>query len=138
MEITKREVILSIAIVAIMLILGFFISDKIATYQDEKNAEFQKAIQIDNTELFEYGMKTNVGNAFIYGELKAVDKVSYPDIKGEYMHVKKVKERYTRHTRTVRHRTSSGGSYTTTETYWTWEVVGSESKSCKKISFCDV
>ena len=138
MEITKREVILSIAIVAIMLILGFVISDKITTHQDEKNAEFQKAVQIDDTELFEYGMKTNVGNAFVYGDLKAVDTVSYPDLKDEYMYIKRVKERYTMHTRTVTHRTSSGSTYTTTETYWTWDVVDSESKSCKKISFCGV
>ena len=29
-------------------------------------------------------MRTNVGNAFVYGDLKAVDTVTYPEIGGEY------------------------------------------------------
>lgn len=137
MEITKREVILSIAIVAIMLILGFFISDNIAARQDEKNAEFQKAIQINDTELFKHGMNTNVGNAFVYGDLKAIDTVTYPDIEGDYMYIEKVKEEYTMHTRTVT-TTVNGKTSVRVETYWTWDVVDRENKSCKKISFCGV
>ena len=60
--------------------------------------------------MFQYGMDTNVGNAFVYGDLKAVDTVTYPEISGEYMYVEKVKERYTKHTRRVAHgfKTSCG------------------------------
>jgi hypothetical protein len=53
--------------------------------------------------------------------------------------VKKVKEKYTEHTRVVEHtRTVKGKTqtYYTTETYWTWDVVGSEEIHCTKISFC--
>lgn len=63
------------------------------------------------------------------------------DIGGEYMYVEKVKEQYTMHTRQVAHtRTVNGKSqtYYTTETYWTWDRVGSEDIKCKEISFCGV
>ena len=141
-EITKREVLFSIIIVSIMMLIGVVIHDNI---NDEIMLEQQKyntALQIENdSDLFSYGMKTNIGNAFVYGDLKAVDTVTYPEIDGEYMYVKKVKEKYTRHTRTVtRTRTVNGKTqtYTTTETYWTWDVIDRESKMCKKISFCGV
>ena len=82
MEITKREVLVSIAIAAILLAVGFFISDKITDWENDQNAEYQKAIHIDDTELFKYGIRTNVGNAFVYGDLKAVDPVTFQKIGG--------------------------------------------------------
>lgn len=132
-EITKREILASISIIAVMILIGILISSKISEYQMDKNEKYNKAVKIESQEMFQYGMDTNVGNAFIYGDLKAVDTVTYPEIGGEYMYVEKVKERYTRHTRQVRH---SNGY--TTETYWTWDRVGSEDIKCKQISFCDI
>ena len=125
MEITKREIIASIAIVAIMFVIGFFISDKITDYENDKNAEYQKAIHIEDSELFQYGMDTNIGNAFICGNLEAVDTVTYPEIGGEYMLVEKVKEKYTMHTRTYTVRVGKT-TQTRVQTYWTWDRVGSE------------
>lgn len=72
------------------------------------------------------------------GDLKAVDTVTYPEIGGEYMYIKKVKERYTMHTRRVSHRKTVNGkthTYYTTETYWTWDYSGSEEQTCNKILF---
>lgn len=54
-------------------------------------------------------MRTNAGNAFVYGDLKAVDTVTYPEIGGEYIYIEKVKERYTMHTRQVAHTTTMNG-----------------------------
>ena len=140
-EITKREILVSVSIVAIMLLIGVLNAGKISDYQLDKNEKYNKAIKIESQELFEYGMRTNAGNAFVYGDLKAVDTVTYPEISGEYMYVEKVKERYTMHTRQVAHtRTVNGKSqtYYTTETYWTWDRVGSEDIKCKEVSFCGV
>lgn len=140
-EITKREILASISIVAVMLLIGVLISSKISEHQLDVNEIYNKAVKIDNTDLFQYGMDTNVGNAFVYGDLIAVDTVTYPEIDGEYMYIKKVKERYTQHTRQVAHtRTVDGKSqtYYTTETYWTWDRVGSEDKKCQEISFCGI
>lgn len=142
MEVTKREVIAGFVIIAFMMIVGFFISDNITDWQNEQNAKYQKAIHIDNdTDMFQYGMDTNVGNAFVYGDLIAVDPVTYDEIDGEYMYIEKVKERYTMHTRRVAHTRKVGKTtqtYYTTETYWTWDRVDSEDKKCKEVNFCGV
>ena len=84
-EITKREILASISIIAMMLLIGFVISGRISNYILDRNEKYNKAIKIESSELFEYGMITNVGYAFVYGDLKAVDTVSYPEINGEYM-----------------------------------------------------
>lgn len=140
-EISKREILVSISIVAVMLLLGILIGGKISEYQIDKNEQYDKAVKIESQELFEYGMRTNIGNAFVYGDLKAVDTVTYPEIGTPYMYIEKVKERYTMHTRQVAHtRTVNGrtSTYYTTETYWTWDHIGSEELLCREISFLDV
>lgn len=86
-EITKREILASISIIAVMLLIGFVISGRISNYILDRNEKYNKAIKIENSDLFEYGMRTNVGYAFAYGDLKAVDAVSYPEIDGEYMYL---------------------------------------------------
>lgn len=137
-EITKREILVSVSIVAIMLLIGVLNAGKISDYQLDKNEKYNKAIKIESQELFEYGMRTNAGNAFVYGDLKAVDTVTYPEIGGEYIYIEKVKERYTMHTRQVAHTTTMNGkthTYYTTETYWTWDYAGSEERICDEISF---
>lgn len=142
MQTTKREILFSIAIVCVMLVIGIIISNNISNSMMDKYQEYNTALQIDNDrELFEYGMRTNIGNAFVYGELKAIDPVTYPEIGGEYSYVEKVKERYTKHTRTVTKTKTVNGKtkhYTEQEDYWTWDQVDSESIHSEKISFLDV
>ena len=89
--ITKREIIASISIIAVMLLIGVLISSKISEHQMDKNEVYNKAVKIEDDELFQYGMDTNVGNAFVYGDLEAVDTVTYPEIGGEYMYVERLK-----------------------------------------------
>lgn len=139
--ITKREILLSIAIIAILLALGLWISEDITEWQMDKNAVYDQALRVDTNDIFEYGMRTNVGNAFVYGDLKAVDTVSFSEIGGEYMTVQKITERYTRHTRTVtKTRTVNGKTqtYTETEVYWTWDEIDRETKRNEKITFLGV
>ena len=111
-EITKREILASISIIAVMLLIGVLISSKISEHQLDANEVYNKAVKIDNTDLFQYGMDTNVGNAFVYGDLVAVDTVTYTEIGGEYMYIEKVKEKYTKHTRTVTYKDSNGKTHT--------------------------
>lgn len=136
-EITKREILASISIIVIFLLIGVLISGKISEHQIEENEKYNKAVKIESRDLFQYGMDTNIGNAFVYGDLKAVDTVTYNEIGGKYMYVKKVKEKYTRHTRRVSHG-SGKHRYYTTQVYWTWDYAGKESKKCKEINFCGV
>ena len=93
-EITKREILASISIIAMMLLIGFVISGRISNYILDRNEKYNKAIKIESSDLFEYGMRTNVGYAFVYGDLKAVDAVSYPEINGEYMYMPWFGKRY--------------------------------------------
>lgn len=142
MEITRREIIVSIAIAAVMLQIGFFISDKITDYLNDKNTEYQKAIHIEDSELFRYGMDTNVGNAFVYGDLQAVDAVTFEEIGGEYLYIEKVEEHYNRHTRMVtKTRKNANGeteTYQEEEVYYSWDYYDSWEKHSQKIQFCGI
>lgn len=137
-EISKREVIVSISIIAILLMIGLVISNKIVEYQTDKNEIYNKAVKIESSEMFQYGMNTNVGNAFVYGELNAVDTVSYLEIGGSYMYVKKIEEHYNQHTKTETYTDSNGNTHTRTKVYYTWDYAGEESVRCKEIKFCDI
>lgn len=66
-EITKREILASISIIAVLLLIGFVISGKISNYILDRNEKYNKAVKIEDSGLFEYGMRTNIGDAFIYG-----------------------------------------------------------------------
>lgn len=136
-EITKREILFSICIIIISLLIGIVITNKISDSILDRNEVYNKSIKIEDSDLFKYGMETNVGNAFVFGNLEAVDTVSYPEIDGQYMYAKKVKEKYTMHTRTVRYKV--GKHYQTrTEHYWTWDYAGQDELTCKQIKFSDV
>lgn len=137
-EITFREILASISIIAVMLLIGFVISGKISQIQSDRNAKYNKAVKIESTDLFQYGMNTNVGNAFVYGKLKAVDTVTYPEIGGEYMYVEKIEEHYNRHTRTYTTTDGKGHTKIHTEVYWSWDYAGSEDIQCKEVSFCGI
>ena len=69
-EITKREIIASVSIIAVMLLIGVLISSKISDWQINRNDKYNKAVKIESTDLFQYGMETNIGNAFVYGKLR--------------------------------------------------------------------
>lgn len=138
-EITKREILASVSIIAIMLLIGMLLSAKISNWQMDRNEKYNKAVKIENnTDLFQYGMDTNVGNAFVYGELKSVDTVTYPEIGGAYMYVEKVEEHYNMHTETYTTTDSKGHTQVHTRTYWSWDYAGSEDKEGKEISFCGI
>ena len=137
MEITKREVLASISIVCILLIIGVLIADKISEKQMDRNEKYNKALKIKDVDMFKYGMRTNVGNAFVYGELEAVDPVSYPEVKDKYLHIERVTEKYTMHTRTVT-QTVNGKTTTKTQVYWSWDVIDRESLTADKVKFLGV
>ena len=122
-KITKREILFSVVIVIVLLCVGFLISNNIDSALLDSFQDYDNALKIDNDkEMFEYGMRTSVGKAFIYGEVKAIDTVSYPDIDGDYSFIRKDTERYTKHYRTVtKTRKNSKGEterYTEEEEYY--------------------
>lgn len=139
MEITKREIIASVTIIAIWICIGFLISGRITDHEQDVNAEYDRAARITDPDLFSHGMATNLGDAFVYGELAAEDPVTYPEIGGAYSYIRKVEEHYTRHTRTVtKTRTNAQGkteTYQETEVYWSWDEVDREKRESKSFAF---
>ncbi len=137
-KITKREVLASITIIAVMLLIGFVIAGKISDAEMDTNEKYNKAVKIQSQDMFQYGLDTDVGNAFVYGDLKAVDTVTYPEIGGAYMYVEKIKEKYAMHTETYTTTDGKGHTQVHTRTYWSWDTVGSEDVKCNEISFCGI
>lgn len=140
--ITKREILVSIAITFILIGIGFLISSTIQNSIYEKNEKYYKALKIENNEeQFKYAIKTNIGNTLAQGKVQAINGVSINDIEGNYIKIKKVKEKYTKHTRQVAHTTRVGNTthtYYTTEEYWTWDYAGEEEWHTEKFNFLGV
>ena len=53
-------------------------------------------------------MATNVGNAFVYGELKAVKPVDCKGVNGKYIRIIKIEEHYNMHEETYTTTDSKG------------------------------
>lgn len=140
--ITIREILVSIAIVFVLIGLGFLISSSITNGINESNEIYYKALKIDNNiEMFKYAIKTNIGYTLAQGIVKAIDGVSIEDIDGKYFRIRKVKEKYTKHTRRVAHTRKVGKrteTYYTTEEYWTWDYVGQEEFKTEKFEYLGV
>ena len=134
-EITYRELIVSVGIVFIMLILGSVIAGNITRDSLEQKKEYNTAISIESENMFDYGIRTNVGNAFCQGALEAVDTVSDSRIDGQWMYIYCEEKHYTMHTRTVTTTDSKGHTKTRVETYWTWDYYSSEEHNSKNITF---
>lgn len=111
-----------------MLVIGVCLDSKIQDSKQEELSEYYRAVKIENQEMFQYALDTSAGNALVYGEITAVDPVGFNGYDGEYYYIEKVYEHYTRHTRTVTHRSASGVITTKTEVYYTWDVVDQEKK----------
>lgn len=135
MEIEKREVLFSVIIVLVMLAVGLGISGAIREHEQSEAEKYTTAVRVEDATQFEYGMKTDFGNALVYGELLALEPVSDPALEGEYLTICKTMERYTMHTRTVTYTDSNGKTKTRTETYWTWDYAGSWEQESKTVSF---
>ena len=134
-DITYRELIVSVAIVFIMLIIGNVISGNVVRKSLEDKQKYNTAISIDSENMFDYGLRTNVGNAFCQGKLTALDTVSDSMIRGEWMSIYREEEHYNQHVRTVTRTDGKGHTYAAIEIYYSWDFYDSETKHCNKVSF---
>ena len=138
-KVTKREAITSLVIVFVLLFVGFFISNAIADRAADINAVYYTAVKINNDPAqFKYGMQTNIGNALVYGDLETIDPVTMSGLLNDYMYIEKVYERYTMHTRTVTHTNGKGHTYTTVQTYYTWDYHGHDVTKASTVNFLGV
>ena len=135
MEITLREILVSIAIFLVLSGIGHLIYGNIDDKSVIKKYETAQIIE-DNKEKLDYLINTKFGNVLVSSTFKTSDKdaVKFDEINGKYAFIKRVKERNTMHTRTV---CSGSGknNICRTETYWTWDYVDSDRKYAKNIDF---
>lgn len=153
-EVTIRELLLGIAMLAIYVIGGFFIHGKIVTAIDNYNMKYANAYFIQDDTTFKQAFETEQGSyVFVYGELKAIGNVTPKDWKnvynksnalldkacsqatGQYSSLSIRKEHYTMHTRTVTY-TVNGKTKTRIEHYYTWDTIWNYHRNVGEITFC--
>ena len=126
MEVTKREILFSTIILAIMIGLGVWISNPIVSSLTKNALETVSAVQAKDSDKFGYIKRTNAGRFLAEGPLVANDTITIPDIPGQFSYIEKVKEVYTMHTQVYTTTDGKGHVRTHTRTYWSWDVKGRE------------
>ncbi|AYQ24725.1 hypothetical protein [Enterococcus avium] len=135
-KITSREIILCIAITAILVGFGFLLSGKVLESSSDKERIYNTAIKARTKEDFDYSLETEQGNLISEGTFTAVSPVSFSELDQRFSYVCKTREVYTMHTRQVPQYDSKGNlTGYTTEVYWTWDYAGSEEKLAKELQF---
>lgn len=138
MEVTKREILVSIIILFFMCGLGLIINNFIIEKHILSVEEYNKSLKINNDkDLFNYSLDTEVGNILAYGTFQAVDVVNLEELKNEFMYIEKVKEKYTKHTRRVCSTDSEGREHCHNEDYYEWDYVSAEENTSNKITFLE-
>ena len=122
-RITGREILFSTIIICAMVGLGVWISNPILRSSTESAMKVTSSVKVNDNEKFTYICRTNVGDFLAEGTLKAIDPVSIDELEGQYLKIKKVKEKYTMHTRTVVTSDGKGHTHTRVQTYWSWDHV---------------
>ena len=119
--------------------LGLNISSEIEENQEMKKEQYENAARIETTKQFAKAIKDGIGYAFVYGELAAVNPITYPELEGEYLEIKKAKERYVKHVETIVDK-GTDGSITGchTETTHRWETENVERKKCENVTLLGV
>lgn len=128
-------------VVIILVIIGLFITKYLRVRAVDNKAKYRKSIEINDDKQFDYAFRTSVGNAFVYGKIKAKDPVSVDWAPGKYISTKTITEKYTKHERTyIETRTDKSGHIHTeqkTEIYYSWDMIDSEENHSNEIIFCD-
>lgn len=141
-EVTRGEIIFAIIIFCVWSTIGTLIYLKISYARVEKNQEYYKAIQIDqDNEWFKYCMDTDAGNVLVTGQFDVPDeeKISLSEIKGSYLAVKKIAEKYNMKTRQEPIKNSKGEvtGYKTV-TYYEWDSYGTDVYLANKLEFSGI
>lgn len=131
-EITFREVLFSIIIFCVMLLIGFMISSNIDNSINSKNKEYSQAMRINDEDMFDYCLNTNVGNAFVEGTLYTSNPVIDDRFdESEFLYERVEHQRYCQHTYT----TTDSKGHVTTHIYWSWDYFGHNEYSVDEVEF---
>jgi hypothetical protein len=123
MEVTKREILISVSIIAVMIGIGIWISSPILSNATKKYEDIASSVVVSDAEKFGYLKRTNAGNFIAEGTLSVIDTVKIADLPKPYSYIKKDKEEYRSHVETYTTTDSKGNTHVHTRTYWSWDVV---------------
>lgn len=123
MEITKREILVSVTILAIMIAFGVWISSPILSKSRNRYLDIASSVVVSDAEKFGYLKRTNAGNFIADGTLYVLDTIRVDGLPKPYSYVEKDKEEYRLHTETYTTTDSKGHVHTHTRTYRSWDVV---------------
>ena len=139
-EITLREVLFSLLILGASAFIGFLVHSWIDKKVDDATLMYRQAVAISSPEEFRHALDTNVGHAFVRGKVEAVTPVTNRLVKGEYLSIHIVHQKYQKHTRRVSYTVhdSKGRPHTKwrTETYWSWDTKWTSTTNSPKVVFC--
>lgn len=136
-DLKKSKIFIIIIILVILIVLGCFISSEIKSITNKNNEKYYKAQKIDNKEYFKDFIETNTGYVLAQGKVQAVEGVSINELEGKYLKIKKVKEQYNKHTRSIKHKINDTVYYTTEE-YREWDYMGEEEMHVEIFNFLGV
>lgn len=138
-NISKKEFWLGIAVALIALAVAVFFEPAIKDGMLKNIQTYEQALRVDNdSKVFAYAQKTNVGNVLAFGDFEALQPQSIPELQGSYAVILKVKEHYTMHTRQNCSTDSKGNETCTTETYYSWDTVKRWHWESQDYSFLEV
>ena len=125
--------------VTVLLLIGLQLSKRQRERVSDKQSAYRKAVEIDSDEMFLHGIKTGVGNAFVYGTVSAEDPVTAEWTPEPCILAQVDTEQYTMHTRWVtKTRVLPQGkteTYQEMETYYTWDCIYKNILHAQKIRF---
>jgi hypothetical protein len=135
MEITKREILVSTLILAVMVGIGVWVSSPIMRGSTERYLDTMSSVSVTDSAKFDYIRRTDVGRFVAEGTLSAIDVVTIPELPRPYSYIRKVQEEYRLHTET--YTTTDGKGHTTvhTRTYHSWDEIRHWTYETDSVSF---
>ena len=123
MQITKREILASVTILAVMVGIGIWLSSPILSKATERYFAVASSVVINTDDEFDYISRTNAGRFLANGTMSVIDTVRIEELPGVYSFIKKVKEEYRLHTEVYTTTDGKGHTTTHTRTYHSWDEV---------------
>lgn len=94
-ELTLREALFALLLVGVLATIGFFVSSAIVRNVHSKQLVYRQAAQIENSSgEFKLALDTDVGYAFVEGDMDAVDTVQHEDLDGKWMSIVAKHQKY--------------------------------------------
>lgn len=134
-SISRLEIVLGVAVVLGVMGLAIFANPYIKDRMIDDLKLYRQAVKIENDpNLFGYAIQSNKGDVMAYGQVAADEGQSFPEIKGVFSVIAKIRERYNLHFRSV---CTSTGKVTTCvmQPYYSWDFDGIEVRSSQNYSF---